>query len=109
MKDYMVAMNDIILAIKGLLTGRFPGHAVYMNLLAKNFTRPSFLIELANITRSNVCYGTVAVAASFSITCYVEIDGQYNSDVERLIASQNEAMELFTAGYIEVEERRLEV
>jgi len=105
----MITMNAIALAINSLLTNAFPADTVHVNLLPKDFERPSFLIELVDIERTQVNRSTIAVAAVFSVTCYIEVDGHYNADVDELAERQRKVMDLFLDGFLAVDDRCLEV
>jgi len=82
---------------------------VYVNLLPKGYDRPSTLIEMQSVERADANISTVAVKASFVVTCYVEVDGHYQSDVDRLMERQDKVMSLFSCGYLQVGDRFLEV
>jgi hypothetical protein len=105
----MVTMNEIIMAVNGLLVGRFPNDTVYVNLLPKDFERPSFFIEAGGVVRTEASRDLLMVEASITITCYTEVDGHYASDVEQLASRQGEVMGLFLPGFLAVGDRRLEV
>jgi len=105
----MITMNDILGAINDALVSKFPEDTVYVNLQPKDYVRPSFLIALMDVARTEANRSMISVSASFSITCYTEIDGHYNSDVNRLTERQTEVMDLFLCGYLSVGDRNLEV
>ena len=105
----MLTPNDIIGAVNGKLVEKYPDDFIYINLLPKDFERPSFLIELISFNRTDANRTTIEVEASVSVTCYTEIDGHYNSDTEKLATRQSEVMELFAGGYLEVCDRCISV
>ena len=105
----MVTVNDIIKAINERLAEKYPEHTVYINLLPKDFQRPSFLIEQLDAVRTDVNRTTVAWLVEMSITGFVSVDGHYNSDVEGLTETQSSIMEIFTCGYLSVRDRSIPV
>jgi hypothetical protein len=105
----MVKPNDIILAINKLIVERYPKDTVYVNLLPEGFGRPSTLIELVEVGRADANRSTLSVTVGIDITCFVKVDGHYQSDVEKLLGRQNEVMDLFACGYLEVAGRSLTV
>ena len=105
----MVSINDIITAVNKLIVEKYPDDTVYINLLPKDFERPSFFIELINLERTDANRCTVEMNVDLSITCYVEVDGHYNSDTEQLIERLDNVLDIFACGYIAVGDRCLEV
>jgi len=105
----MVTAENILEAINELIAAEYPENAVYVNLCSKDFSRPSFSIELGGEEREPVNRSTVEVKSYFTITCFGEVDERYNSDTEQLRAMQNTIMGLFKAGYISVGDRNLKV
>ena len=105
----MVNPNDIIVAINKLLVGKYPDDHVYINLLPKDFERPSFFIEQVSAVRTDANKTTVAWIVDVSITCFINIDGHYNSDVETLVDKQSGVAGLFDCGYLAVGDRCIAV
>jgi hypothetical protein len=105
----MLTMDDITKAINGLIAERYPDDLVYVNLLPKDFARPSTLIEFESVERKPASRWTVEVKASFLVTCFVGTDEHYQSDTEALSDRQSRIMSQFACGYLSVGDRRLEV
>ena len=102
-------MNDIITAVNGLIVKKYPDDTVYINLLPQDFDRPSFFIELIDDERVDVNRNTVEVTVDLSVTCYIDVDGHYNSDIESLIERLDSVSDMFTCGYLTVGDRYLAV
>ena len=94
----MVTLNAIIKSINDLLVVKFPDDTVYVNLLPKDFKRPSSLIRIDDATRTDANRTTVHWIVDVSVTGFVEINGHYQSEVERLLERQDGIMELFACG-----------
>jgi hypothetical protein len=105
----VITVEDIVEAINARLVEAFPEDMVYENLLPKDFSRPSTLIELASVQGTQTSRWTIEVKASFSLTSYVEVGGHYESDTKELRVRQNRVMGLFANGYLQVGDRCLEV
>jgi len=101
----MVTENDIIKAINERLAEKYPDRTVYINLLPKDFQRPSYLIELLDSAMSDVNRTTVARKVEIAITGFVKIGGHYQSDVETLSETQSGVMSIFSCGYLSVRDR----
>jgi hypothetical protein len=95
------------MAVNRLLEGGYPEDHVYVSLLPKDFDRPSFLLEMLKFKKTDATRHTVAVEAGLSITCFVDVDGHYNSDVEKLLGRQSGVMDLFACGFLAVGDRCL--
>ena len=108
----MVKVNDIVSAINQKLVELDPISTVYTNLLPKDFLRPSFFIEMtpeAPLSITDANRSTIAVTVGFTITCFVESDGHYNSDTSRIAERVDHVTEIFTEGYLQVGDRCLKV
>jgi len=105
----MLTPNSIIDAVNDLLVEKYPKAPVYVNLRPKDFERPSFLVELVDMKRADVNYSTVSVAAKIAVTCFVDVDGRYNSDVVKLAEKQGGVMDMFANGYLAVGDRCISV
>ena len=55
----MVTQNAVIDAVKTAIRQRFPDEPVYVNVLPKNFERPSFLVENTDLTMEADTNGAV--------------------------------------------------
>ncbi len=105
----MVTSNDIITKINQLIAANFAGNPVYINLCPKDFSRPSFLIECAKMSRQPVSRTTVSVTVDFMLTCFIAVDNYYHTDTAALLTVQNTVMDLFRKGYINVGDRAIKV
>lgn len=103
----MTTPNDIMTAINLELVKVCPIDPVYINLLPKDFARPSFLLECVQVMRQDENYSTVSVVAYFTITCFCEVDGHYNSDAEQLLERQTKVIDIFRRGYLTVGDRAI--
>jgi len=102
-------MNIVMDAINQLIAEKFPTDTVYVNLIPRDFKRPSTLIELDTWDPRPAGKSLLDVTAAFALTCYMDVDGHYNTDTQRLIQRQYEVMDLFAKGYMKVTDRNLEV
>jgi len=105
----MVAPNDIINAVNELLVAKYPESSMYINLLPKDFFRPSFLIELPVFKKTAANFATVNVIAILTVTIYAPIDGHYNSDVDGINERMNNVLNIFSNGYLAVGDRCLAI
>lgn len=103
----MVKSKDILTQINILLAKAYPGRTVYINLCPKKFARPSFFIECIKESKSDINRSTVQVTGYYTITCFTEVDGYYNTDAEVLMAIQDAVMDLFNDGYITIGDRKI--
>lgn len=105
----MVRMQDIVDAINVLMVKKFPKATAYINTCPKDFRRPSYLIQNTYVYREDASRSTVFVTADFMITYFVETDSRYIMNIEKLRQAQADILDLFSCGYITVDDRRLKV
>lgn len=105
----MVRMQDIVDAINVLMVKKFPKATAYINTCPKDFRRPSYLIQNTYVYREDASRSTVFVTADFIITYFVETDSRYIMNIEKLRQAQADILDLFSCGYITVDDRRLKV
>ena len=105
----MLEITEVTEAINGLIAEAYPNDTVYVNLIAKDFARPSTLIELLDVERTDASRNTIAVKAEYAITCFCEVDGHYSSDTQAITERQAKVMGLLARGYIRVSDRSLRV
>jgi len=102
-------MQDIVDAINVLMVKKFPKATAYINTCPKDFRRPSYLIQNTYVYREDASRSTVFVTADFIITYFVETDSRYIMNIEKLRQAQADILDLFSCGYITVDDRRLKV
>lgn len=105
----MLSIQEIQAAVEELLGGRFPGEAVYKNLVPADFTRPSFLVACGPVKMTDAGYASLDVTATVTITAFVVVDEYHNSQVEELAMRMMAVLELFAVGYLQVNDRALHV
>lgn len=105
----MLSINKILESAKTLVEGRFPGEPVYTNQTPTDFVRPSWLVGLGKSTMEDASMGCVEMTVPVVITSFVTVDEYYNNHFEELLRRMHSAMELFAAGYLELEGRALHV
>ena len=105
----MLKISGILESAKALVEGRFPGEPVYTNQTPVDFVRPSWLVGLGKSTMEDASAGCVEMTVPVVVTAFVAVDEYYNSHFEELLRRMHSAMELFSAGYLELEGRALHV
>lgn len=104
----MVRIKDLMTAINKKIADAFP-YTVYVNRCPKDFVRPSFWIQYVTTSRRDVNRSTVAKTAYFTITCFTQVDEHYEADQEELIELQEEIIQLFSDGFVAVDDRAIKV
>ena len=101
----MLTINDVIGAINDEIVKAYPGDMVYVNLIPKDFERPSFLLMLESFNQTDANRTTVSIEMSVSITCYIKIDGHYNIETSALADRVDTVRSIFSSGYLSVIDR----
>ncbi len=105
----MVKQTDIFTAINELLVVAHPDYTVYIQACPEKFTRPSFLLEMIKISRTDICRMSIEKTAYFTITCFTSIDEYYRSDPEELVNLQEDILQIFNRGYVTIGDRAIKV
>ena len=98
--------NDILKAMEARIQQAYPGEAVYWDRLPKDFTRPSFSLELQKVETRDVNIGLVEKTAQVLVTCFVQADAYGDSSREALNQRQDKVAAIFSA-YLPVKDRVL--
>lgn len=105
----MVTQNAVIDAVKTAIRQRFPDEPVYVNVLPKNFERPSFLVENTDLTMEADTNGAVTLQLNIRVASFVKVDEYHNSQLEALNLRQYAILGLFAQLYLRVGDRALDV
>lgn len=105
----MLRINEILDAVAELTAERFPGLTAYRNLVRKNFERPSFLVEVGRQTMEDATRRTVERTAQVKVTFFEPVDDYHDSQIEGLSDRLTVALELFSGGAIQVDDRYLDL
>lgn len=88
--------NDIMQAMKARLKERYPKEEVYVDRLPKDFTRPSFTLELQKNDMVDANLFLVKRTAAILVTCYEKVNAFYDSSREGLNSRQDQVLALFS-------------
>ncbi|AFM02376.1 hypothetical protein Desde_4115 [Desulfitobacterium dehalogenans ATCC 51507] len=94
--------------IQQLLAENYPDHTITMDLHPEPLERPSFMIELVTADRSPVNCKTVQETVYFTITCF-DITDDDPGNTTNLLLIQQGVLDLFRAGYLSVQDRKISV
>lgn len=105
----MVNTVDIADAISIALVKKIPElKSTYINLIEKNFKRPSALIDHVATEISDATKRHVYVTERFMVTLFHESDNFDYSDTIKLMEMKSKALEIFRGGSFEVRDRDLD-
>jgi len=105
----VLEITEITEAINELIAKAYPNDPVYVNLIPKDFSRPSTLIAFVNTERTDASRKMLAVKIQYALTCFCEVDGHYNSDTQAVTERQDGIMRIFARGYIKVADRSVKL
>lgn len=88
--------NDIMQAMKTRLKEKYPKDEVYVDRLPKDFTRPSFTLELQKNDMVNANLFLVKRTAAILVTCYETVNAFYDSSRDSLNCRQDQVMVMFS-------------
>lgn len=103
----MITQNEIVDALKELISGKYTGEIVYEEMAPNNFQRPSFLIETTGTRPEQITQNTVEMTLGIRVSCFVETDVYHNSHFRELTLREYGVMGLLLVGYIKVGDRVL--
>ncbi len=95
--------------INRLIVSIYPEPTVYIDLVPKDFDRPSFLLQLIRVTQEPANAKTLTERAYYTITCFGSTDVYHHSNSVELLEIQQNIMNLFRSGYLQMENRAVEV
>ncbi len=105
----MIVSEQIVDAIKGKLSQKYPDIAVYVNNCPENFTRPGFCIKESRTFEWPAGKNTVRIRARFTITPLPLLDAAGDADRMNLAELQSKVMSIFRTGYVQVGNRKITV
>lgn len=105
----MLRIKSIHDAVEAAVGERFPGLKPYRNLVRKNFERPSFLLEVGKQTMEGATRRTVDRTAQVKVTFFEPVDDYHDSQIDGLSDRLTVALELFSDGAIQVDDRYLDI
>lgn len=105
----MIKAKDILTAINVIIAEKYPGYPVYPQACPKDFVRPSFLLEYVRTSRRDANRNTLEKTVYFTITCFVQVDKHFRSDMDKLADLQEDIMQLFAGGYVSIGNRAIKV
>ena len=105
----MIQLNDIMTGINIALVAALPEYKVYPQRCPKDFKRPSFLLEYVRTSRKDINRSTVEKTVYFKITCFIKVDDYYRSEADALSGIQENVTQLFSVGYVNVDDRAIKV
>jgi hypothetical protein len=103
----LVKTLDIIDAIQAAAAEISEIGVIYIDLVPKDFARPSLLIETAKIFEEPANCQTVRRTEEFILTVFSEINEFSNAETRRLLELQDDVLNLFRAGFLPVKDRNL--
>lgn len=107
--DKLIDSLKILDEMSRLLTENFPEcKAVYLHLVPQDFERPCFLLETVTSTHRTINARTIEKTYHFTITVYDVTEQPYDTP-QRLAQMQQQAVSLFEAGVLKVEDRALKI
>lgn len=107
----MITRRDIHEAAEDQLLKLFPAMRDHMhrNLVPTQFARPAAMTRLADETMRFRTNTTVARSATLVITLFCPVDDYHNADVNVMSAMTDMVMEHFSAPYLPVGDRALDI
>ncbi|MCI1958187.1 MAG: hypothetical protein LKJ25_01010 [Clostridia bacterium] len=105
----MIKTRDIFDAINREIVKVFPDYTVYIDTQPKDFKRPSFLLSYLTTTCQPKGINTVEKSEYFLITVFINADELLNSDTTNLLDIQNDVLDIFSVGVIQVQDRFIAV
>lgn len=105
----MIKQSDIFRVVNSLLAKAFKTYPVYVKICPKDFKRPSFYIEFVRVSSQDMCRTTVEKTAYLTITGFTILDESGNADNEELADLQDSVMQLFSQGFVLVNDRAIKV
>lgn len=100
-------LNALMDAVEAAINARYPGEPVYRDMLPKDFRRPSFTMECQKVERTGVNIGLEQETVTLLVTCYAAVDAYNDSSREELNGRQESIQDIFAAGFLRVEDRRV--
>lgn len=88
--------NDIMRAMEARLKEKYPEDKVYWDRLPKEFSRPSFTLELQKNETADANLFLVRRTAVVLVTIWVEVNAFYDSSREELNDRQDQVLALFS-------------
>lgn len=105
----MLSAKSITDEINRLMVIAFPTAQAHINACPEGFERPAYRIRCAKFVRTDANRSTVAVSAAFEIAYCPEVDDHQIADGDALSAAQDSMIDIFSSGYIKVEDRHLQI
>ena len=104
----MAAVNAFD-AVNAVIAEKWPQRYVYVNLLPKNFTRPSFFLQQISATSERLTRSTEEWTVALMLDCFVSVNDYNEQSHTDLLALQAEVLALFSGGSIAAGDRHLQV
>lgn len=105
----MIKAKDILTAVNVIIAENYSNYTVYVQACPKDFTRPSFLLEYVRLSRRDVNFSTFEKTVYITITCFISVDKYFRSDMDELVELQENILQLFADGYVNVGNRSIKV
>lgn len=106
----LIKPENIMESLKNALLEQFPQESVYENLVPKNFSRPSNLVELSSIRVTGIKNSIVTLQYTYRITDFVSVDERRQSDTALLdLRTVTIVGWIFGKGYLSVGDRAMTV
>ena len=100
-------MVNALDAISAVLAAKWPGRFCYVDVLKKDFKRPSFFVERLRVRTTPLTRNVTSYSVDLSITCFVTTDDYNQQSQLDLLALQDEVLALFSSGTLPVGDRSL--
>ncbi|MDF2511009.1 MAG: hypothetical protein K0S04_875 [Herbinix sp.] len=105
----MVKQKGILAAVNQVLTEAYENYTIYIQGCPIDFDRPSFKIELVQISQAEVSRSIIKKTINYTITCFATTEDYFQSNPEELIDLLDTILQKFQVGHITVEDRALKI
>ena len=105
----MMKLNTLMDAVKETVERGFPGVPVYTDYLPKDFKRPSFALECRKEETADLNIALVKRTVTVALTCLEAVNDYGDSSREALNGRMDALEDLFARGYLQVEDRAVQV
>ena len=105
----MINALDVLNALNDLILSEYPNDKSYINLLPKEFKRPSFLYEHVRQTREDDTRWTQRITDYLTVTIFIPMDTHGHCDQAQLLQRQFAVMDLLSTPALTVGDRAVKI
>ncbi len=102
----MIALQDLLDALKARLEALEPGATVYRDNRPDNFLRPSWLVQLGKVEVTELNGTLIGLKQEVILTGFEAVDVYHHAQFETLLQRRAAGMAIFYDGYFPVGDRK---